>query len=345
MNVLMNEFCPDGLAYISPEQDANMAGTRVVSGDVLLNITGASIGRVCVVPHEYCPANVNQHVCIIRSDGTLIPEWISFSLSAPHFQEQILGEQAGATRQALTKSMIEAFELPAPDLPTQRRIAARLREQMAGVDAARKSVEEQRELLKALVSATIREGIAHPETEFRPVGEVMEEVSRGVGKAWSDFPVLGATRNGLAAAKEPVGKNPHRYKPIIPGTVFYNPMRITIGSIAMLDDGEAPGITSPDYVAVRPRDACVRSLWFYEWLRSSFGVAFISSLARGAVRERMLFSRLSEGDMPVPPINWQHQFEQHSRQVRQAINALNAQAEALEKLPAAYLRASFGGDE
>jgi type I restriction enzyme S subunit len=313
-----------------------------IDGDVLVTVKGAGVGRVNLSPTE--PTCIGRQVMAIRPDLDKADRFfLFFSLVA---QQGVLRRLAiGATVPGLSIEDIAELNIPFPDLPTQRRIAARLREQMAGVDAARRSVEEQRELLKALVSATIREGIAHPETEVRPVGEVMEEVSRGVGKAWSDFPVLGATRNGLAAAKEPVGKNPHRYKPIIPGTVFYNPMRITIGSIAMLDDGEAPGITSPDYVAVRPRDACVRSLWFYEWLRSSFGVAFISSLARGAVRERMLFSRLSEGDMPVPPINWQHQFEQHSRQVRQAINALNAQAEALEKLPAAYLRASFGGDE
>src|SRR5438552_17992015 len=51
-NVHMNRFLCEGLAYITAEQDADMEGSRVEPNDVLLNITGASIGRVCVVPDE-----------------------------------------------------------------------------------------------------------------------------------------------------------------------------------------------------------------------------------------------------------------------------------------------------
>jgi type I restriction enzyme S subunit len=65
-NVHMNRFEPRGLAFITEEQDLEMAGSRVQPGDILLNITGASIGRVCTVPDHFCPANVNQHVSIIR---------------------------------------------------------------------------------------------------------------------------------------------------------------------------------------------------------------------------------------------------------------------------------------
>jgi type I restriction enzyme S subunit len=238
-----------------------------------------------------------------------------------------------------------SLEISLPDLPTQRRISARLKEQMAGVEAARKAVEAQQDALKALVASKIREGLANPETELRPVGEVMQEVSQGVGETWSDFPVLGATRSGIAPAKEPVGKNPHRYKPVTPGTVFYNPMRIMIGSIAMVDDGDEVGITSPDYVVVRPRSGEVLAPWFYEWLRSRFGAEFISSLARGAVRERMLFSRLRQGNMPVPSVAWQLQFQEMVRHVRKAIAVLDEQAVELSKLPAAYLRAAFEGIE
>lgn len=58
-NVLMRSFTTAGLARITHETHAEMAGTKVQPGDVFLNITGASIGRVCVVPDEICPANVN----------------------------------------------------------------------------------------------------------------------------------------------------------------------------------------------------------------------------------------------------------------------------------------------
>jgi type I restriction enzyme S subunit len=132
------------------------------------------------------------------------------------------------------------------------------------------------------------------------LGAVLEEVKKGIGSTWGQYPVLGATRNGLALAKEPVGKFPERYKPVFPGTVFYNPMRINIGSIAIVDEQDTPGITSPDYVALCGREGMVDSRWFYYWLRSPFGERCIASLARGAVRERMLFNRLAEAEIELP---------------------------------------------
>ncbi|MBI4908686.1 MAG: hypothetical protein HY820_34015 [Acidobacteria bacterium] len=62
-----------------------------------------------------------------------------------------------------------------------------------------------------------------------PLSEALVEVSSGVGPKWAKYRVLGATRAGLALAKEPVGKSPERYKLVEPGTIFYNPMRIMIG--------------------------------------------------------------------------------------------------------------------
>jgi len=112
--------------------------------------------------------------------------------------------------------------------------------------------------------------------------------------------MVGATRGGLAPAKEGIGKNPERYKLVEPGTIFYNPMRILLGSIALLDEGHPPGITSPDYVAFRTRSGMVHPRWFYYWLRSEDGEAFIRTLARGAVRERMLFRRLAEAEIEMP---------------------------------------------
>ena len=120
-NIYLNRFVPNGLVFIDQEQDQKMRNSRVEKGDVLLNITGASIGRVCVVPDEICPANVNQHVSIIRT-GILNPDYLSFYMSNPVFQRFIMNSQSGATRQALTKSMIEDFFIPCPPTKIQLKI-------------------------------------------------------------------------------------------------------------------------------------------------------------------------------------------------------------------------------
>src|SRR5262245_51836059 len=94
------------------------------------------------------------------------------------------------------------------------------------------------------------------------LSECLQEITAGVGPSWPRYRLLGATRDGIAPAKEGVGRNPERYKLVEPGTIFYNPMRILLGSIAYLDEGEEPGITSPDYVVFRTRQGLVHLRWF-----------------------------------------------------------------------------------
>ena len=300
-NVHMNRFEPEGLVRISPLQDEKMRQSRVLPNDVLLNITGASIGRVCVAPPGNCPANVNQHVCIIRLERTLDPNFVSFYMSTSEFQKHIDELQSGATRQALTKAMIEQFFVPAPPLPTQRRIAAQLKAQLAEVDRARAALQAQIDTTNTLIAATLRESLTSTGTAKVLIADCLREVTQGIGPKWSDFPVLGATRAGLAPAKESVGKAPERYKPVRVGTVFYNPMRILLGSIALVDEGNAPGITIPDYVVMTAVEGVLHPRWFYHWFRSEDGAAFVRSLTRGAVRERLLFNRLAPAEIPVPP--------------------------------------------
>lgn len=159
-NVHMNRFEPSGLAYISEAQDKIMNGSRVQKGDVLLNITGASIGRVCVAPPEMCPANVNQHVSIIRSDGSFEPSYLSFFISQPHFQKHIMGSQAGATRQALTKSLIEGFEIPFPDIQMQRQIVDLLNKKMESIDSARHALAEQLKAINHLPGTMLKQAFS-----------------------------------------------------------------------------------------------------------------------------------------------------------------------------------------
>jgi restriction endonuclease S subunit len=175
-----------------------------------------------------------------------------------------------------------------------------------------------------------------------PLSEALVEVSSGVGVAWSNYRVLGATRAGLALAKESVGKSPERYKLVEPGTIFYNPMRIMIGSIAMVDDGEEPGITSPDYVVFRPRPGVLHHRWFYYWLRSKFGEDLIRSLARGAVRERLLFNRLSKGEIQVPSWESQIGIAEGLKFAGRAATASFCQVGAIKELEQAYIERIFG---
>ena len=121
-NVLDFAFSWDGLAYIDDEQAAKLNGVEIEKGDVLLNITGDSVARVCIVPESALPARVNQHVSIVRGDTEVVlNDYIMYFLQ--HKKPYLLSlSQGGATRNALTKGMIEDLSIPLPPLSKQAEI-------------------------------------------------------------------------------------------------------------------------------------------------------------------------------------------------------------------------------
>lgn len=121
-NVYNDGFRLDGLAFISPDQAAALDGVSVEAGDVLVNITGDSVARVCQAPSYVIPARVNQHVAIVRPrPNEFDPRFIRYFLAVPAQQELLLSlASVGATRPALTKGMLEQLEIPKPPLSVQR---------------------------------------------------------------------------------------------------------------------------------------------------------------------------------------------------------------------------------
>ncbi|ODR88867.1 restriction endonuclease subunit S [Sinorhizobium alkalisoli] len=126
LNVHFDGVREEGLAFLDDMQAAKLDNVIVQENDVLLNITGASIGRVAIAPSVYSGARVNQHVSIIRLVKDVVPRFVSSFLASPSAQDFITRENYGATRQALTKAMIEGFAFPLPPLAEQKRIVAKL---------------------------------------------------------------------------------------------------------------------------------------------------------------------------------------------------------------------------
>jgi len=122
------DFCfeKDDLAFIDAEQARQLDNVTVEQDDILLNITGASVARCCLVPNGLVPARVNQHVAIVRTIKTVAdPHFVFYSINSPQHKQRLLTlAQGGATREALTKQTIEKFEIPLPSVPVQQRIAS-----------------------------------------------------------------------------------------------------------------------------------------------------------------------------------------------------------------------------
>jgi len=155
MNVVFFGFKREGLAFLNDKQANALQNVMVKSNDILLNITGASIGRVTLAPQELEGARVNQHVCIIRPIQCLEPRFLNAYLSSPEMQMQMGAEHYGVTRQALTKQQILDFQIPLPPLSEQKRIADKLDSLVARVDACRERLDRVPGILKRFRQAVL----------------------------------------------------------------------------------------------------------------------------------------------------------------------------------------------
>jgi type I restriction enzyme S subunit len=148
----------DDVAYIPEGMHKELSATRVLQGDVLLNITGASIGR-CHYWGKNAEANVNQHVCIIRPNSRVSTEYLHFNLSSEIGQRQIDSGQSGVSREGLNQEDLGNFIIPLCGVSEQRQIVGYLNKKTAQIDdqvnRAQKAIELLKEYRTALISEVV----------------------------------------------------------------------------------------------------------------------------------------------------------------------------------------------
>lgn len=154
MHVYNGYFDYDDLAHIDEEQARKLDNVTVNEGDVLLNITGASVARSCVVPADILPARVNQHVCIIRcKQDQVLPHYINRLLIGDTYQSFLwnMASAAGATRQALTKEQIQNLKIIVPPLEEQRAYMSFVEQSDKSKFEIKRSIDSVKELIKSLM--------------------------------------------------------------------------------------------------------------------------------------------------------------------------------------------------
>ena len=142
----------DGVAFISDATQERMSSTTVKAGDLLLNITGGSIGRCAIVPDSFVIGNINQHVAIIRLALLESGRFLHSVICSDYFQKHIFGNQTGAGREGLPKNRMDEILIPVAPLAEQHRIVAKVDELMALCDqleAAQQERERRRDRLAA----------------------------------------------------------------------------------------------------------------------------------------------------------------------------------------------------
>mgnify|MGYP000857734028 CR=1 FL=1 len=174
-NVGLGQLLLDDIAYIDEDTHQRQKNTELQLDDVLLNITGASIGRSAMATKEIVGGNVNQHVCIIRTQDNLISSFLCNFLLSSYGQKQIDSFQAGGNRQGLNFEQIKSIKITIPTVNEQCKIAQLLQLVEDRISTQNKIIED----LKKLKSAIIERHYSQAEKQIVCVADLGEPFNVG----------------------------------------------------------------------------------------------------------------------------------------------------------------------
>ena len=151
-NVGMGHLILNDIAYIDESTHQKQKSTELRTNDVLLNITGASIGRTALATEEINGGNVNQHVCIIRTNGNVEPSYICDYIQTSKIQKYIQSLQTGGSREGLNFEQIRSFPINIPTVEEQVKIAKLLSLINERIATQSKLIEKLESLIKGISS-------------------------------------------------------------------------------------------------------------------------------------------------------------------------------------------------
>ena len=159
-------------------------GSHVLPNDMLLNITGASIGRCAIVPNTFGDADVNQHVLIMRPVLQIVSGYLHAAIISPLVQSAIMIGQVGATKEGLSATKAAGLLIPLPPLAEQRRIVERVNELMplveeyGGLEDAREALDAALpgRLRKSVLQMAVRGGLVPQDPADEPAGVLLERI-------------------------------------------------------------------------------------------------------------------------------------------------------------------------
>ena len=173
-NVGLGHLLLDDIAYIDEDTHQRQKNTELQLDDVLLNITGASIGRSAIVTKEIVRGNVNQHVCIIRTKDNLVSSFLCNFLLSNYGQKQIDSFQVGGNRQGLNFEQIKSIKIGLPSIEEQKKIAELLQLLEQRIVTQNKIIEDLKKLKSAIIEKLYSD-IQGKEYSYRQLFKVVNE--------------------------------------------------------------------------------------------------------------------------------------------------------------------------
>jgi type I restriction enzyme S subunit len=355
-NVLMRELNLDDVAFITEEVASKMKRTVVKTNDVFLNITGASIGRVATFELQGVQANVNQHVCIVRTVPELLHHrYLMHFIAQPSFQAYINNTQQGGTRQALTFEKIRDFQIPLPPLEEQRRIAAILDK----ADAVRRKRKEAIALTEELLRSAFLEMFGDPATnpmswKTAILAEVCTKVTDGThhmpNTVENGIPILRALNikndkidksNLVYISEEDYGKISKR-SPLEKGDVLLTCLG-TIGNVALFEE-EFKFTLVRNVALIKPNYERTTSQFLQLLLKSNYLQAQMKARAKQSSQAALYIGEIEKLKIFIPPMSLQRRFSKVSENLRKLLQKQQQDQSQQDNLFNSLLQSAFRGE-
>ena len=251
-NVGLGVLLLEDIAYIDDTTHIRQKNTELQIDDVLLNITGASIGRSAVVNEQIAGGNVNQHVCIIRTKDNLVSSFLCNFLLSNYGQKQIDSFQAGGNRQGLNFEQIKSIKIGIPCVKEQSKIAKTLQLLDERIATQNKIIEDLK-LLKDAITERLYSEVNGTVYTYHQLFDVINErnkdnVYNNVLSAIQELGMIDRSDINIDIKFEQASIV--SYKIVRKGDYVVH-LRSFQGGFAF---SEKTGICSPAYTILRPND-------------------------------------------------------------------------------------------
>ena len=254
-NVGMGYLILDDIAHIDDDIHQKHKATELSEDDVLLNITGASIGRTAIATKEIEGGNVNQHVCIIRANSKVSPKFLCNYIQTKKIQNYIRSLQTGGSREGLNFDQIRSFPISLPSIAEQNKIAQLLDKLNERIATQNKIIEDLKKLKSAIIEKLYK-GIQGTWYSYRQLFSIINERNKQL--EYSN--VLSASQERGMVSREDLNLDIHfersnisTYKIVKNGDYVIH-LRSFQGGFAF---SEKTGICSPAYTVLRPNNLLV----------------------------------------------------------------------------------------
>ena len=303
-NVGMGFLMLDNIAHINDDIHQKHKATEIYENDVLLNITGASIGRTAVATKELEGGNVNQHVCIIRTNSKVNPKFLCDYIQTQRIQNHIKSLQTGGSREGLNFEQIRSFPISLPSINEQNKLTCLLDKINERIATQARLIEDLKKLRCAIVEKMFKQSKANGR-----LGDFIEQVSvRNKNGLYSNVLSV-SNKQGFVKQSEQfedrtvASEDTSNYKIVKRNNFAYNPARINVGSIARLTKFDV-GIVSPMYVCFRTKASIIPEYMEAFFTSQQFFYEMMKRL-EGSVRLCLSYEGLCNIPVYIPDMNKQ----------------------------------------